>query len=305
MPKERKFLEEANTIGKNIKSIKEIFNLTWAEYANLVGISASKLTKADSGFVDFSDDELFKIQQYTNIPYKIIKSLDNEKFVEVVTSTIKNDTFDGEKTLLEVLLDDERLNLINRLYRTVFPLESDEQSLKSDSFAKAYKLASEMPFLTKVDLCDILTLFMDSLDEGASDVVFVNLQSCFLLYYSATVDELKIGDFINEKPHNLPDLLDTVKKRNALKVMEIREKKKEFFGKYGNCLDRYYEVTLDSEYKDFAEYFIWLRYANDAFPEDVIDKNPKEYFDKKAHLFENLLVTRNKYALALFNFDYK
>lgn len=298
MPKTRN-LDDIR-IGKNIKAIKDANNLTWEEFDRHVHIGLSRLQKADSGEVSFSDEDLRNISKTTYIPFYLIKNLSNEEFIKSLGMQKKSRSFISEKMVSEIIAS--YFGDIKELFELCFPIIITNESLDNKAFNSAIDSLKKLCFINKGETIRTIELFAEAIDSGVdSDVCWLNIQSILGLHYleytSGFSNDYELKSSANKKFNNELDAFKYFADKRAGHL--IKERKRAFFYSFKDLLGHCFNELLKSErYKEYEEFFLVMRYK---FEMDEFEMSIEErdiYFEA---MMAFLIQTKNRVALKFVN----
>ena len=293
-------------IGKNIMAIKEANGMTTKEFAALFNnrIADYKFNRAKSGFDSFTDQEIFLIASRTGISEKDIVDLETDDFIEKNNLYKNSKTYRSGKTIMQLIASNELSDFQknnSELFSKSFLFLDDKQSLKVMSFCQAQSLLEQFDFCDKDVLNEIISLFEESINDGASAVAYANILSTlgvFSVIGSLGMDKDELLEYLGNKP--LSELDTTLKLVGKMKPDVARKRKNNFFEEYGDLYYRCFDALFESKkYKDLGD-FLWLvMYMFNVAEEAATELTDEERVLIAKHLLIFLIFKGNKYALKI------
>ena len=257
-----RYFKGSKYIGENIKAIKEANNLTWEEFDAIVHIGVSKLQKADSGLVHFSDEELSTISGATNIPMHAIKDMPNDEFVRTFNLYKKSKAFVDKAELKDIF--EEYSDDSNDFISLCFPIVIPSNLESCEPLQEVKRRLTLDSFFNK----DSIQLIIRKLDEAIEcgldkETAALDLNSIIGLHYLFYCSGYTSMHDVSIQLHRKFDSqLSAFKFASDLQLTPVVKKRKaEFFETYDPYLNLCFDILLASKnYRENAEFFLFIRY---------------------------------------------
>ena len=295
--------EDKKRIGRNISAIREAYGFTSAiDFAIALNpkgewpISDSMIQKIEAGSYELREGNIRTIGALTGFSY-------SEIVFEDLTDLEKNSLqVNLETGLLELIEDEDVKEYVFSRFRSIYPFVTSDEAKQSEEFEQAYKICIE-----KIDKFDFeendVVHVINGFYRAEKDEGYVNILSALGRFYSAyvtnfLVNEKFVDEVLNNQDVSLIDLIANLQKYKGYDEDDFLRRKADYLEQYNQILTTYMRKVMNSiEYKDFAYYFLALRYYY-----GIMDNSITKISDEDMNIFgksmmDSLVEMQNKYAL--------
>lgn len=295
--------EDKKRIGRNISAIREAYGFTSAiDFAIALNpkgewrISDSMIQKIEAGSYELREGNIRTIGALTGFSY-------SEIVFEDLTDLKKNSLqFNLEMGLRELIEDEDFMEYGFSRFRSIYPFITSDEAEQSEDFKQAYKICIE-----KIDKFDFeendVVHVINGFYRAEKDEGYVNILSALGRLYSAyvtnfLVNEKFVDKVLNNQDVSLIDLMANLQKYKGYDEDDFLKRKVYYLERYNKILITYMRKVMNSiEYKDFAYYFLALRYYY-----GIMDNRITKISDEDMNVFgksmmDSLVEMQNKYAL--------
>lgn len=295
--------EDKKRIGRNISAIREAYGFTSAiDFAIALNpkgewpISDSMIQKIEAGSYALREGNIRTIGALTGFSY-------SEIVFEDLTDLEKNSLQVNLETGLQELIEDEEfVEYSFSIFRSIYPFVTSDEAEQSEYFKRAYKICIE-----KIDKFDFeendVVHVINGFYRAEKDEGYVNILSALGRLYSAyvtnfLVNENSVDKVLNNQDVSLIDFMVNLQKCKGYDEDDFLRRKNYYLERYNQLLTSYMRKVMNSiEYKDFAYYFLALRYYY-----GIMDNSITKISDEDMNIFgksmmDSLVAMQNKYAL--------
>ena len=291
--------KECVKVGKNVQAIRMSCRLNTGDFADLLHISESLLTKIECGDRRIREDTLLMLSKLTMLPRRMILEGTPEDFKDLTFEMDKDDYPFFEEGIKE-------FSLLLIKAEAPFISSNKESVVGIPQYQEAFDLINRriIPLeFSGSEIADVINKLEYCYDKTHEASIAVSILSAFFYYWILYCGAQGISPKQKFNGHSLIEAMDHL--TSGINYDLVSQRKQEYLQKYNGTLTKYMRIVeKDPEYSSFAYYFLALRYITGIMDEKKtgLTEQQEKLFGES--LMECLSIMENKYALALANFDF-